>query len=107
MWVRNVQLAIYSVFPAIFIGVGFRDGEKVSNDGFFQGYNWVVWSTIIIQALGGIISTVSIRHYQRDRSCTATTASIILSIIGSVYLFDFDLTPSVCSPAYRSPLAPI
>jgi UDP-sugar transporter A1/2/3 len=31
-------------------------GERIAEDGFFQGYNWAVWSTIIIQALGGIVS---------------------------------------------------
>ncbi|KAJ5659837.1 hypothetical protein N7507_006288 [Penicillium longicatenatum] len=94
MWVRNVQLAIYSVFPAIFIGVGFRDGESVSNGGFFQGYNWAVWSTIALQALGGILSTFMLRHAQRDPSCVATTTTTILSIIGSVWLFEFELTPT-------------
>ncbi|KAJ5637865.1 hypothetical protein N7490_007744 [Penicillium lividum] len=92
MWVRNVQLAIYSVFPAIFIGVGFRDGESVSNDGFFQGYNWVVWSTIAVQALGGVLSTFSLRQAQRDPNYVATTTTTVL--IGSVWLFEFELTAS-------------
>lgn len=96
-WVRNVQLAIYSVFPALFIGVVFRDGERIANDGFFQGYNWTVWATIATQALGGIISTFSISHTQRDPRCLATTASIILSIIGSIWLFEFELTAIVCA----------
>lgn len=97
LWVRNVQLAIYSVFPALFIGVGFRDGERVSNDGFFQGYNWFVWCTILIQALGGIISTLSISRAQRDPRTLVTTASIILSVLGSIWLFEFQLTATVCS----------
>lgn len=96
MWVRNVQLAFYSIFPALFIGVGFQDGEKISNDGFFQGYNWAVWATIVFQAFGGVLTTFSIRHAQRDTSSFATTASIILSIIGSVWIFNIDLTASVC-----------
>lgn len=95
IWVRNVQLAIYSVFPALFIGVVFRDGETISNDGFFQGYNWTVWTTIVIQALGGIFSTFSISYSQRDPKTLATTVSILLSIIGSIYLFDFELNASV------------
>ncbi|KAJ5088801.1 hypothetical protein N7456_012417 [Penicillium angulare] len=94
LWVRNVQMAIYSVFPALFIGVGFQDGEKVSNDGFFQGYNWVVWSTILIQALGGILSIFSARHAHKQPSCVDTTATLILSIVGSVVLFQFELTAS-------------
>lgn len=95
LWVRNVQLAVYSVFPALFIGVVFRDGDTISNDGFFQGYNWAVWTTIVVQALGGILSTFSISSSQRDPKSLATTVSTLLSILASIYLFDFELTASV------------
>jgi UDP-sugar transporter A1/2/3 len=98
LWVRNVQLAVYSVFPALFIGVVFRDGDNIANDGFFQGYNWAVWSAIVVQAIGGILSTFSISHAQRDAKSLATTASILTSIVGSFWLFDFELTTSVCDP---------
>jgi UDP-sugar transporter A1/2/3 len=96
LWVRNVQLAVYSIFPALFIGIVFRDGEKIAEDGFFQGYNWAVWSTIVIQALGGIVSAFYVSHAQKDARSLTTTVNIILSIIGSVWLFDFELTASVC-----------
>ncbi|KAJ5231809.1 uncharacterized protein N7469_006397 [Penicillium citrinum] len=92
MWVRNVQLAIYSVFPAFFVGVVFRDGESISNDGFFQGYNWAVWTTIVIQALGAIFSTFSIIASQRDPTTLATTVTTILSIVGSIWFFELELT---------------
>ncbi|KAJ6126648.1 hypothetical protein N7523_002260 [Penicillium sp. IBT 18751x] len=94
LWVRNVQLAVYSIFPALFIGVVFRDGDNIANEGFFQGYNWAVWVTIVVQALGGILSTFSISHAQRDAKSLATTATIITSIVGSFWLFDFELTAS-------------
>ncbi|KAJ5136049.1 hypothetical protein N7448_004603 [Penicillium atrosanguineum] len=94
LWVRNVQLAVYSIFPALFIGVVFRDGDNIANDGFFQGYNWPVWSAIVVQALGGILSTFSISHAQRDAKSLATTASILTSIVGSFWLFNFELTAS-------------
>jgi UDP-sugar transporter A1/2/3 len=95
LWVRNVQLAIYSVFPALFIGVVFRDGDTISNGGFFQGYNWAVWTTIVVHALGGILSTFSISSSQRDPKSLATTISTVLSILASIYLFDFELTARV------------
>ncbi|KXG53178.1 Nucleotide-sugar transporter [Penicillium griseofulvum] len=94
LWVRNVQLAIYSVFPALFIGIVFREGEMIAEDGFFQGYNWAVWSTIIIQALGGIFSAFYVSHAQKDARSLATTANIILSIVGSIWLFDFEVNAS-------------
>jgi UDP-sugar transporter A1/2/3 len=95
LWVRNVQLAIYSVFPALFIGVVFRDGDTISNGGFFQGYDWAVWTTIVIQALGGTLSTFSISSSQRDPKSLATTVSTVLCILASIYLFEFELTASV------------
>ncbi|KAI4215818.1 MAG: hypothetical protein LQ351_001806 [Letrouitia transgressa] len=55
LWVRNVQLSFYSLFPALFIGVFYVDGERVAHDGFFAGYNSVVWITVIFQAIGGIL----------------------------------------------------
>ncbi|KAF7522053.1 hypothetical protein PCG10_007677 [Penicillium crustosum] len=94
LWVRNVQLAVYSVFPALFIGIVFRDGEKIAEDGFFQGYNWAVWSTIIIQALGGIVSAFYASNAQKDARSLATTANIILTIVGSIWLFEFEVTAS-------------
>lgn len=97
LWVRNVQLAVYSVFPALFVGVVFRDGDTIASDGFFQGYNWAVWSTIATQALGGIMSTFAVSYGQRDPKCVATTISIIASIVGSMWLFEFELTTTVRS----------
>lgn len=95
LWIRNVQLAFYSAFPALFIGVVFRDGEKIANDGFFQGYNWAVWSAIGLQALGGLFSGFYITYAQRDARSFASTGSIILSILGSIWFFSFELTGSV------------
>jgi UDP-sugar transporter A1/2/3 len=95
LWVRNVQLAVYSVFPAFFIGVVFRDGEKIAEDGFFQGYNWVVGATIVIQALGGIVSAFYASYTQKDARSLAATTNIALSILGSLWFFDFEPTASV------------
>ncbi|EPS33205.1 hypothetical protein PDE_08167 [Penicillium oxalicum 114-2] len=94
LWVRNVQLSLYSVFPALFIGVIFQDGERIANDGFFQGYNWTVWATIVVQALGGVLSTFVVGQIYRDPRSLTTTTSIVLSIVGSVWLFEFELTAS-------------
>ncbi|KAF9885196.1 hypothetical protein FE257_000647 [Aspergillus nanangensis] len=92
LWVRNVQLAIYSIFPALFIGVVFLDGEKVAANGFFDGYNWTVWSTVVLQAIGGISTSFCIGYAQRDAKNVATATSIILTTLASMWLFDFEPT---------------
>ena len=62
LWIRNVQLAFYSLFPSLFIGVMFIDGEEIAHNGFFVGYNWFVWVTIVFQALGGILVSLCIMY---------------------------------------------
>jgi len=87
-----VQLAVYSIFPALFIGVVFLDGEKVANQGFFNGYNWAAWSTIIIQSLGGIGAAISITDPDRFARNYASALSILLSVFTSIWFFDLKLT---------------
>ena len=60
LWIRNVQLSFYSLFPALFIGVIFIDGEQIAQNGFFIGYNWVVWTTVVFQAFGGILISLCV-----------------------------------------------
>ncbi|CAK45713.1 uncharacterized protein An08g10400 [Aspergillus niger] len=92
LWIRNVQLSVYSIFPALFIGVVFLDGEKVAANGFFEGYNWIVWSTVVVQAIGGIATSFYIGYAFRDGKNMAMAASIVLTTVASVWLFEFELT---------------
>lgn len=96
LWIRNVQLATYSIFPALFIGVVSLDGEKVSSAGFFQGYNWAVWSTIMVQAFGGIVTAFSVGFAHRFAKNLAGIGSIVLSTVGSIWLFEFQMSVNVC-----------
>ncbi|KAL6233159.1 hypothetical protein BDW75DRAFT_232195 [Aspergillus navahoensis] len=92
LWVRNVQIAVYSIFPALFIGVVFLDGEKIANGGVFEGYNWIVWATIVVQALGGIAAPFLAGPAFADARNVASATTIILTSLGSVWLFDFEPT---------------
>lgn len=102
VWVRNVQLSFYSLWPALFIGVLFKDGEHIAKDGFFAGYNYVVWSAIVSQAIGGITVALVIKYADNIAKNFATSFSIILSFLASVSLFDFEIT-SFVSPGSNSP----
>lgn len=92
LWVRNVQLSFYSLFPAFFIGVFFKDGPAIARDGFFVGYNWVVWTAIIFQACGGLLVALVVNYADNIAKNFATSISIIISCVVSVYLFDFSIT---------------
>jgi UDP-galactose transporter len=99
LWVRNVQLSFYSLFPALFIGVIFKDGAAISRDGFFTGYNWVVWTAITFQACGGLLVALVVNYADNIAKNFATSISIIISFFASVWLFDFAITPNVRSPS--------
>ena len=99
LWVRNCQLSFWSLFPSLFLGVLWKDGEAISKTGFFAGYNWVVWTAILFQAAGGVIVALVINYADNIAKNFATSISILISCIASVYFFDFKVTRSVSAMA--------
>jgi drug/metabolite transporter (DMT)-like permease len=95
LWVRNVQLSTYSLFPAFFIGIVFLDGETVAKYGFFAGYNWVVVLSIIIQSFGSIVSAFCIFYADNISKNFAVSISMVLSSLASFVFFDFSMTGHV------------
>ncbi|KAG9772224.1 hypothetical protein ABEF93_006123 [Exophiala dermatitidis] len=92
LWIRNVQLSTYSLFPAFFIGVIFLDGETVAKYGFFAGYNWVVLLSIVIQTFGGIIAAFCIYYADNISKNFAISISMVLSSLASFVFFDFSMS---------------
>jgi len=95
VWTRNIQLSFYSLFPALIIGVIFKDGEEVAKNGFFDGYNCVVWTAVAFQALGGVLVAMCINYADNIAKNFATSISIIISFLFSVWVFDFHVTANV------------
>jgi UDP-galactose transporter len=91
LWVRNCQLSFWSLFPSFF-GVAWVDGDKIAKTGFFAGYNGVVWMAILLQGLGGVVVSLVINYADNIAKNFATSISIILSCLASVYFFDFKIT---------------
>ena len=95
LWIRNVQLAFYSLFPALFIGVMFVDGEEIAHHGFFVGYNWLVWVTVAFQSLGGILVSLCVKYADNIAKSFAMSISILVSLCASVWFFEFAVTANV------------
>ncbi|WEW60664.1 UDP-galactose transporter Gms1 [Emydomyces testavorans] len=95
VWVRNVQLAIYSIFPALFIGVIFLDGEQVAKRGFFHRYNWIVWTVIGAQAIGGIVTSFCISYSELGLLQAAGAMSVIFGLLASPFFFDLQISANV------------
>ncbi|GMM51407.1 hypothetical protein DASB73_023650 [Starmerella bacillaris] len=81
LWVRNVQLAFYSIFPALFLGVFVKDGKKIAENGFFYGYTALTWIVIFQQAFGGVLVAIVVKYADNILKNFATSLSIILSAI--------------------------
>ncbi|MEE6517345.1 hypothetical protein FKM82_027512 [Ascaphus truei] len=89
LWIRNIQLGFFGVIFGL-MGVYIYDRKRVSQDGFFQGYNNLTWAVVIMQALGGLVIAVVIKYADNILKGFATSLSIILStLISYFWLQDF------------------
>lgn len=97
VWMRNVQLSFYSIIAAFLGGCVYQDGAGIQEHGFFEGYNAVVWAAILLQAAGGLLASLVIRDADNIVKNFATSISIVISFIVSVWIFDFSVTMTVSS----------
>jgi UDP-galactose transporter len=103
LWTRNVQLSFFSLFPAFFIGVLWQDGAAISRDGFFAGYNSIVWATIGLQALGGLIVAVCIAYADNVAKNFAASLSIVVSYAATAFISRAPMTLHVGCPDRSNP----
>lgn len=95
IWVRNVQLSFYSIWPAVLVGVFFLDGEEIAEHGFFAGYNWAVWLAITLQAVGGVAVGMLAKMDNSLSKSISGGASIAFVFLLSLVLFDLEVTSYV------------
>ena len=91
IWIRNIQLSVGCLAIAI-IGTLMWDGPAIVQKGFFQGYSLITVCTICIQAAGGLIVAMVIKYADNILKGFATSLSIILSTVASVFIFNFVIT---------------
>jgi solute carrier family 35 (UDP-sugar transporter), member A1/2/3 len=95
LWVRNVQLSLFSLVPAL-LPVMFS--SRLDSRGFvadlLKNFGGWAWATVGIQVFGGLITAVVIKYSDNILKGFATSLAIVLSFLASVVLFDFRLTTS-------------
>merc|ERR1712232_692923 len=73
-----------------FIGAIAQDGTAIRADGFTQGYSWLVWAVIILQAVGGLVVAAVLKYADNILKCFGNALSIVLScILSAVTLEEF------------------
>ncbi|KAK4228617.1 putative nucleotide-sugar transporter [Podospora fimiseda] len=94
VWTRNIQLSFYSLFPALFVGVIYNDGAEIAKHGFFDGYNGIVWTAIVLQSVSGLLASICINYADNIAKNFATSISIVISFVFSVFFFNYEMTGS-------------
>uniref|UniRef100_A0A671Q5S6 UDP-N-acetylglucosamine transporter-like n=1 Tax=Sinocyclocheilus anshuiensis TaxID=1608454 RepID=A0A671Q5S6_9TELE len=84
VWIRNIQLGLFGLIFGLG-GVFAYDGERVQENGLFQGYNHVTWTVVALQALGGLVIAAVIKYADNILKGFATSISIILSTLISYF----------------------
>lgn len=80
--------------PAALLGAFLQDGSQIQEKGFLYGFDWVVWFVAFWYGIGGLSVAVCIKYADNIAKNFATSVAIILATLGSVYIFNFQVTLS-------------
>ena len=84
LWLRNIQLAVYSSIAAtIGLVATAPSNPMVREGGLFYGFGFWAWLCIAWQAAGGIIVAVVIKHAGNILRCFASGLAIIVGASAS------------------------
>jgi len=87
---RNVHLALYSLILATFT-ILYTDFDKVRQDGFFQGFNFLVLTIVTLQGMIGFISSMMFKYSTAVLKGFASSIAVVLAIVASSFIFDTSL----------------
>ncbi|CAK5277365.1 unnamed protein product [Mycena citricolor] len=94
LWVRNVQLSLFSVLPAlapVFYLYASNPQDGIMSTLFHNFGAWA-WATVSVQVFGGLLTALVIKYSDNILKGFATSLSIVISFLASVALFNFEIT---------------
>jgi UDP-sugar transporter A1/2/3 len=101
LWVRNVQLSLFSLLPAL-APILISHAQNAGSESDAMASNWFstmfrnfgpwAWATVAVQVLGGLVTAMVIKYSDNILKGFATSLSIVLSFLASIALFDFTFT---------------
>ena len=86
VWVRNVQLSMWSLVPAALPLA--RDHTR-----FLAHFGPWAWATVALNAGGGLLTALVVRHTDSILKGYAVSLSIVLGAVLSTVLFGYPLSP--------------
>ncbi|KAI0316581.1 nucleotide-sugar transporter-domain-containing protein [Amylostereum chailletii] len=96
LWVRNVQLSLFSLLPAL-VPIVFSPQHPSATPvpsltHLFANFTPAAWATVATQVLGGLITALVIKYADNIMKGFATSLSIVISFLFSVALFHVRIT---------------
>lgn len=91
IWLRNIQLGIFGSITGV-MAVYMKDGKNVVENGFFFGFNSLVWFCVFLSGFGGLLVAVVVKYADNIMKGFATSISIIVSTVISIFIFEFQVT---------------
>ncbi|KAM0754023.1 nucleotide-sugar transporter [Meredithblackwellia eburnea MCA 4105] len=99
LWIRNIQLSIFSLIPAFLPVLLPRLSYAFSSDHgvappppVFAYFGFWAWSVVLCQVVGGLVTALVIKYADNLLKGFATSLAIILSFLAGVVLFHFNVT---------------
>ncbi|KAJ7632704.1 nucleotide-sugar transporter-domain-containing protein [Roridomyces roridus] len=94
LWVRNVQLSLFSLLPALapVFYLYASDPQDGWLSALFRNFGGWAWGTVFVQVFGGLLTALVIKYADNILKGFATSLSIVISFLVSVALFDFQIT---------------
>lgn len=97
LWVRNVQLSLFSLLPALAPIILAYNTQGTGGVGsfitlLFHNFGAWAWATVAVQVLGGLLTAMVIKYSDNILKGFATSLSIVISFLASVALFDFQMS---------------
>lgn len=101
LWIRNVQLSLFSLIPAILPVLlsppSPHHPYPSSLLGWlaspFHDFNFWAWMTVAVQVFGGLVTAIVIKYSDNILKGFATSLSIVISFLASVGFFGYRITP--------------
>ena len=94
LWMRNMQLAFFSVCVALGQGLfqSAKDSGAPAGQGYFHGFTAWVWILVWLQAGGGLLVAAVIKYADNVLKGMATGVSVVTSTACSTIIFGTPLT---------------
>jgi UDP-sugar transporter A1/2/3 len=88
VYIRNMQLAFWSIGLGTFPILMTEDWNLVKQNGLFQGFTWIVLTIIVFQAITGLLVGFVMKYADSVLKGFATSVAVVLATILSIVFFN-------------------